>query len=54
MKRRAWLSIYMVVAVFVAMSTLVARADECPNKWNDPIEKTAKGATRGLAQASFH
>lgn len=46
MKRRALLSIFIVVQVFawcLAMNPFVARADDCPNKWNEPKEVVGKG-----------
>lgn len=53
MKRRASLSIFMAVAVFVAMSAFVAHAGDCPNKWNEPKEVTGKGAKKADAIGDF-
>jgi hypothetical protein len=43
----------MAVAAFVAMTALVARADDCPNKWNEPKEVTGKGPKKADAITDF-
>src|SRR6266849_9158649 len=56
MKRRAWLSTFIVVQVFawcLAMGAFVARAGDCPNKWNEPKEVTGTGAKKADAIGDF-
>jgi hypothetical protein len=56
MKRRALLSTFIVMQALLwclATTSLVARADDCPNKWNEPKEVKGEGPHRADAVADF-